>query len=295
MRNQFTKLSRQAVIMTACLFSFMLFWIFSIPIARYFYRTIPLTLRLTLIALMATAFLTFGSVFSLWFCLVPILALETYCATKLTWVKKAKSNEKAIFAAKLLLMILVHIAIGFTLKALFSEFWDAETGLWIEKIKEYLKSSKSFESITDEHVTALLSYLPAFYFGGFISAYLLGHWNTWALNKIEIPYFFFWLLLTSFCVGFINLKDLGEVPESIILIAKNIVFAICPMYFFQGVAVLNGVFDKIKIARFWRNLWYILIILYLPVGLVFVGIADFLFDYREPRKHKPSDSNKTIS
>lgn len=282
-------LPKQVVSFATCFLSFVLIWIIALPFVRQFYKSIPLIVRWPLIVVTATILVYVNMGFTLWFASLPLFVLEAHCLIGFIWSKESTYYVQARKTLFLLLIMLCHIGLAIGIKTLVPHAWDPELEVWLTRITEYLQSARNSEGLM-ERWGQLYNYLPAFYFSAFLSAYLLSFWGTPPLNKIEVPSVFFWTILLSFCLAFIELKGLQmTVPPNVIVAAKNLFFPLCCLYFFQGVAVLNSLFDKVKIARFWRNIWYILIILYMPVGLVLLGVAEFLFEYREKYKEKRKD------
>lgn len=289
MKSHIQNFLKQVVSIMTCFFAFFLIWIISIPLVRHFYKSVPSYLRWILLAVLVLTLATTGMAFSVWFALLPALALEAHILVGFAWQKGMPIVKQMQKTVLLLLMMLLHIGIALALKYFLPEIWEQEITVWVNRIAEYIQSTAS-EQNAEAHLNrwkALSNYIPALYFTAFISAYLISFVGTAVLNKIEVPSVYFWMILSSFALAFIDLKGLKiTVPPSVILVAKNLFFPLCSLYFFQGVAVLNSLFDKIKIARFWRNMWYILIILYMPVGLVLLGVAEYLFEYREKYKEE---------
>lgn len=285
--NDFVK---QVVSFTTCFFAFLLIWILAIPFVRHFYKSIPTYIRWPLLLITTTVLGSMGLAFTAWFALLPALALEAHILIGFLWVKGESQPFKQMQrTVAFLFLILAHIGVALVLRLLFHEAWEQELTTWVSRITDYLQQSTASSSGSESTLMSrwkdLYQYIPAFYFAAFFVGYFLSFWATSLLSRIEIPSLYFWSILVSFCLAFIDLKGLKvELPPELVLVAKNVFFPLCVLYFFQGVAVLNSLFDKIKIARFWRNMWYILIILYMPVGLVLLGVAEYLFDYREKYK-----------
>lgn len=283
--------TKQVVTFATCFFAFLLIWILAIPFVRHFYKTVPKYVRWALLCVAVFAMNAIGFSFTVWFALIPILALEAHAQIGFIWQKGHGAFKQMSKTLVLLLTMLLHIAIALLIRMVFPEAWEQELSTWVTKIGEYLQQTANRSPEASASLISrwkeLHQYIPAFYFSAFLMAYLVSFWGTSLLNKIEIPSLYFWSILLSFCLAFIDLKGLKvTLPPEVVLTAKNVFFPLCCLYFFQGVAVLNSLFDKIKIARFWRNMWYILIILYMPVGLVLLGVAEYLFDYREKYKEE---------
>lgn len=281
---------KQVVTFAACFLAFLLIWIVAVPFVKNYYRKIHKLLRYGLIILMSALLIVLKTPFTLWFILLPIFVLEAHLYVGLPWIKSTPLSQQLKSTIKLLLFALGHISVAVVLRHFTAEMWSTEVTLWIEKVIQYIQANPVAAEALNEQGPILIQYIFGFYFSAFSVAYLLTFWSTWFLSKIELPALFFWGILLSFTLAFLDFQGLKlELPPQLVLIAKNVFFPLCCLYFFQGVAVLNSLFDKVKIARFWRNIWYVFIILYLPLGLVLVGVTDFLFEYREKHKEKRKD------
>ncbi len=291
MKSKLSAGIKQVVTFSTCFFAFLLIWILAIPFVRHFYKSVPKYVRWILLPLAVIAMSALGLGFTVWFALIPVLALEAHSLIGFIWQKGESAFKQMGKTVVLLLIMLLHIAVALLIRLMFPEAWEQELTIWVTRIGEYIQqtagSSQEASVSLMNRWKELHHYIPALYFSAFLMAYLVSFWGTSLLNKIDVPPLYFWAILVSFCLAFIDLKGLKvTLPPEVILAAKNVFFPLCCLYFFQGVAVLNSLFDKIKIARFWRNMWYILIILYMPVGLVLLGVAEYLFDYREKYKEE---------
>ncbi len=103
------------------------------------------------------------------------------------------------------------------------------------------------------------------------------------LSSYRVPDIFIWLSIVSLFGGFF--RHGVEVAEIISINALN-VLVIC--YFFQGLAIASRAFRVYKISAFWRNLWYVILVLQLFLLVSLVGFADFWLDFRERLARRPA-------
>ncbi len=98
----------------------------------------------------------------------------------------------------------------------------------------------------------------------------------------KVPDLFIWPALISMCLMVID-----SVPASLAVVASNLVNIGIALYFIQGLAVTEAIFNKYKISNLMRVLIYILVITQAFVFFSVLGFADFWLDIRQ-RLKKPN-------
>ena len=254
------------------------------------------------------SFFSFGFL-GFWLLAMPLICVELALEvnTKLSQGKKehSKSALLSFHAHKEFHQIVVLALVIFSHLLIYLLFaWFSEAQLsklyedWFGKVNTYFSTlSQNMEEHTQGFMrfkavwNMLIEYIPAVYFGSFILGFYSCFWNTHLMKKFRCPDSLFWLTLLFFSLGFLNWDFLGLQDtvflkldgERLQFWSRNLFFILACMYFFQGISVLGHIMGKLKIARFWQNMWYILIILNIPTGLVFIGLVDFIFEFRSRR------------
>lgn len=297
MNQDFQKQLWQALKISACLFLFLITWIIAVPFVFRYLKKTPVRLRFALTFIFLISIALLGGAFTLWLTLIPIISTELAILIQ--------KNSKRVFTNInfqywpdrifiLTAFVAFHLGLLIFIEFYFFKEFYLELEIWLSKINEYLLLDAS-KSLSPAEATLsvqkrwgyIVTYVPSIYFGSFIIAFISCYWRSLSLKALKWPDYLFWLTLISFCVGFIDIAqilDLIHVPFSfspeIKLYSSRLFAVLACLYFFQGLSVLTYILEKLKFTRFWQNMWYILIIFNLPVGLILVGVTDFLFEYR---------------
>lgn len=100
------------------------------------------------------------------------------------------------------------------------------------------------------------------------------------ITGFRLPDVFIWPVIATGLMFFLNYYLVGAVlPE---FLALNSLIALLALYFFQGMAIVAYMLNRVK-SLFFRMLTYLLIILFFqPIGLMIValGVADVWVDFR---------------
>lgn len=281
-----------------CVVFYSFFWVFATPITFLILKSKKTSLRLGLQILVYTIIYLFFGFLTFWVLLVPAVTVELAIQTLRN--RSLSKNLKWQFGL-LALTCLIHLLLYILFDFFNSEELHHQISIWLDHIDTYYENmglrlgeqTESFKFIKSS-VTEVFKYLPAIYFISFILGYFSCFWRTKILFNFKCLDSFFWITLVSFSLGFLNFDILTSGPfdeyfsliKSYQIVFKNIFLVFCGMYFFQGLSVSLSFMEKLKISRFWQNLWYILIIFNLPMVLVAVGIFDFLFEFRSFKEKK---------
>lgn len=235
---------------------------------------------------------------NVWVFLIPILGLELALFIN----KNKRFKEKTTYLLLALVGVIgLHLMLLATVDLFFPQMLDKQMYDWMLKIQTgwdtlrlRIGSESRLQELAQTNWYDYLDYLPVFYFGGFIVSFLGCFWRNKILNAFKCPDSLFWATVLSFAIGLLNWEWLfrsiigreqfySVFQEGQTEFVKIFMVLSC-LYFFQGISVASYLMEKFKITRFWQNLWYILVILNLPMILVFLGLIDFLFEFRSSSK-----------
>ncbi|MCB0408067.1 MAG: DUF2232 domain-containing protein [Bdellovibrionales bacterium] len=111
-----------------------------------------------------------------------------------------------------------------------------------------------------------------------------------SLKKLKVSDAMIWIFLASLLGAFLNHK-----VEVIKVVSLNGFYVMITLYFFQGLAIVSELFEKIKLGAAWQLFGYFILITQLMLLLCLVGIADFWFDFRSRlKKSKQEEINREI-
>jgi uncharacterized protein YybS (DUF2232 family) len=99
--------------------------------------------------------------------------------------------------------------------------------------------------------------------------------------KWRLPSVLIWLLIAA---GFLLLLPV----EAVSLIGRNVLVIILPLYFLQGMAVVNSFLQKKPYPPLVKGLIYFLLLILnpLPIIITCAGVFDLWIDFRRPRQKK---------
>ena len=97
----------------------------------------------------------------------------------------------------------------------------------------------------------------------------------------RLPSTLIWILIAA---GFSLLVPL----EAVSLVGRNLLVVLLPLYFFQGMAVVNSFLQKKTYPSLVKGLIYLLLLILnpLPIIITCVGVFDLWIDFRRPRQKK---------
>lgn len=278
---------------------YMLFWVFSTSLVSVILRKVPISMRLLFQSISLILILQLSGFLNFWMALVPLFCVECSFFVR----SKKKIREETLNQLILLsVVIIIHLSIYVLFEVFFKASLDLQIRAWFERIDLYwdtmlqnFGTETGSYKILSEGWLGFLNYVPAVYFGGFILGFYSCFWGSVTMSKFKCPEPMFWVAIASFAVGFLNwettaelsgLQSTFEVLKDYQILFKNLFIVLSCLYFFQGLSVSSHLMEKFKIARFWQNLWYILIIFNLPMIIVFMGLLDFIFEFRSFKERK---------
>ncbi len=281
-----------------CMLLYSLLWVFATPLAFTLLRSIEYKSRIIIQVLFFSLILSTIGFMTFWVLLIPALTVELAIFTsRYRPLSKDFRFQFSILAA----LALVHLCLYVIFDYLKPEELNTQLSFWFSHIDNYFdkmaiqlgENTESFKFLKKTW-SELLNYVPSVYFGGFVLGYYSCFWRTRLLANFKCPDSIFWLTLITFSFGFLNLDKqylefFGEYATTILsykIVFKNVFLVFCSLYLFQGLSVSLYFMERLKISRFWQNLWYILIIFNLPMILVAIGIFDFLFEFRTFKEKK---------
>jgi uncharacterized protein YybS (DUF2232 family) len=188
-----------------------------------------------------------------------------------------------------------HLAIG----SMVEEFVQEETGRAIDLYRQAgmeAEQLQELQGVIDQISGALLQAWPALAIAVsaallLLTLYLL---SVLAKGRYEIPGASFrlwkapehlvWLLIGA---GAGQLFTSG-LPQQVSL---NVLLIVLPVYFLQGLAIVNFYFRQRNVSPLFRSLGYLLITILNPLPLVVtgMGVFDLWVDFRKPRAPKNAD------
>ncbi len=283
-----------------CLILYMSFWVLTTPLCFVILKsTKPLFRILCLIPLLGLIGYLTGFL-SLWLLSLPLL-----CTELALFIENTKKIKNITWLQLLVLLIgsITHLLIFLGFELLFPKAFEQSLLDWFTKIDEFwinlmLKWPSDVQSSDwlNYNWSDYLGYMASIYFVSLVLGVFACFWGTRLLKKFKVPDFLFWLTVICFGLGFLrweSLLGLLEISDLSIQYFKsqqiyfqNVSIILSSLYFFQGLSVSAYLMENFKIARFWQNLWYILIILNMPLILVVLGLVDFVFEFRSFKEMK---------
>ncbi len=280
---------------------YILFWVIATPLCFLLLKSTKRSIRLSLLSgFLLIVFYSIGFL-SFWIMLLPVLSVEL--AILLTNTKVSKYSSQLLILA-LCGAATLHFGIFAIYEAIFPKKLSLQVEDWFYRINDFwsklveqLGSNSEGQSFINQNWYEYIGYIPSVYFLSLIVGVFSCFWRHKILKNFKNPDLFFWAAIVSFSLGFLNWdRALSSLPlnfsdvlasfETYQIYFKNIFIVLSGLYFFQGLSVSSYLMEKFKIARFWQNLWYILVVLNLPVILVFMGLIDFLFEFRSFKETK---------
>jgi uncharacterized protein YybS (DUF2232 family) len=97
----------------------------------------------------------------------------------------------------------------------------------------------------------------------------------------RLPSGLIWVLIAA---GFSLLAPV----DAISLVGRNLLVVLLPLYFFQGMAIVNNFLQKKTYPPLVKGLIYLLLLIFnpLPIIITCVGVFDLWIDFRRPRQKK---------
>jgi uncharacterized protein YybS (DUF2232 family) len=97
----------------------------------------------------------------------------------------------------------------------------------------------------------------------------------------RLPSGLIWVLIAA---GFSLLAPV----DAISLVGRNLLVVLLPLYFFQGMAIVNNFLRKKTYPPLVKGLIYLLLLIFnpLPIIITCVGVFDLWIDFRRPRQKK---------
>ena len=283
-----------------CFFLYLLFWVVVTPISFMVLKSTKFFTRFLFYTPLFLLIFNFAGFLSLWLLSVPFICTEL----ALYIDNNEKRRTETIFQLLVVSIgLLAHLALYVGYDLLFPKAVDLSLMDWFSKIDQFwinLQLQIPADSKTNEWLQFswfnYIGYFSSIYFLSFILGVFTCFWRSPVLNKFKAPDLFFWMTTLTFALGFLNWTPLftylgismenDQLFEMNQIYFQNISVILSGIYFFQGLSVSSYLMKKFKIARFWQNLWYILIILNLPLILVVLGLMDFLFEFRSFKETK---------
>jgi hypothetical protein len=283
-----------------CFILYVLFWSIITPISFLVLKSTKLSYRLLFYIPLFLIILNFAGFLSLWLLSVPFLCTEL----ALHIDKNEKLRAETYFQLIVVSVGLIgHLALYVAYDLAFPKAVDLNLYDWFFKIDQFWinlqlqipADSKSSEWLQFSWFN-YIGYFSSIYFLSFILGVFTCFWRSSILDKFKAPDILFWFTTFTFALGFLNWGplftyigfdvEIYALFEANQIYSQNISVILSGIYFFQGLSVSSYLMKKFKIARFWQNLWYILIILNLPLILVVLGLMDFLFEFRSFKETK---------
>lgn len=283
-----------------CFFLYLLFWVVVTPISFMVLKPTKFSVRVLFYTPLLVLIFNFAGFLSLWLLSVPFICTELALYIDKNKKRRVETSFQLLVVA---VGILAHLALYVGYDLFFPSLVDLNLYDWFSKIDQFwinLQLQIPSDSKTNEWLQFswfnYIGYFSSIYFLSFILGVFTCFWRTNVLDKFKAPDLFFWITTLTFAVGFLNWSPLFEylglsdenysIFEMNQIYFQNISVILSGIYFFQGLSVSSYLMKKFKIARFWQNLWYILIILNLPLILVVLGLMDFLFEFRSFKETK---------
>lgn len=107
------------------------------------------------------------------------------------------------------------------------------------------------------------------------------------LGEFRLPDACVWVFIVSLLGAF------GGFPfKAFEAVSVNVMNVCLVMFFFQGIAVVARLMNKLRMGWFWQMLFMILIVVQLFLFVSVVGLVDYWFDFRTRMAKRPTQVNR---
>jgi hypothetical protein len=110
-----------------------------------------------------------------------------------------------------------------------------------------------------------------------------------ALRELRLPDAVVWILIAALLGAFGGWG--GPVVEAVSANALNVCFV---LFFFQGIAVVSRLFERLRLSAFWQTLFMALVVVYLFLFVSLLGLTDYWFDFRSRLAKRTEEINREI-
>jgi len=227
---------------------------------------------------------------------VGSLLLPLFLRQQLPWdraVLYATVGSAAVTAA---MMLLAVAAGGINLQTLIDQMIKAEVDQAMQIYRDAGFSESQLQNM-QQVVDGLAKFISQSFYGLYLASILAiqtfcllllqrlkGSWyqiSGTPFAQWRLPAGLIWVLIAA---GFIWLLPV----EIISLVGRNLLVVLLPLYFLQGMAVVNSFLQKKPYPPLVKGLIYLLLLILnpLPVIITCAGVFDLWIDFRRPRQKK---------
>lgn len=224
------------------------------------------------------------------------LLLPLFLRQKVSWdraVLYATIGSAAVTAA---MIIFTVIANGISIQVLIEQMIQAEVNQAMQIYRDAGFSGTQLQSM-QEVVDGLAKFISQSFYGLYLASLLAiqalcllllqrlkGNWYQISGAPFacwRLPSGLIWILIMA---GFCFLLPV----ETISLLGRNLLVVLLPLYFFQGMAIVNNFLQKKPYPPLVKGLIYLLLLILnpLPIIITCAGVFDLWVDFRRPRQKK---------
>ncbi|MDA3903836.1 MAG: DUF2232 domain-containing protein [Desulfuromusa sp.] len=224
------------------------------------------------------------------------LLLPLFLRQKLAWDRAVLYATIGSAVATAVMIMFTVIASGISIQALIDQMIQAEVNQAMQIYRDTGFSESQMQSM-QEVVDGLGKFIGQSFYGLYLASLLAiqafcllllqrlkGSWyhiTGIPFARWRLPSALIWILIAA---GFCLLLPVDAVS----LVGRNLLVVLLPLYFFQGMAIVNSFLQKKSYPPLVKGLIYLLLLILnpLPIIITCAGVFDLWIDFRRPRQKK---------
>lgn len=222
------------------------------------------------------------------------LLLPFFLQRQTSWDRAAGYATLGSAVATVVMLLVAVIISGVNLQALIDQMIQAEVDQAMQVYSDAGFSASQLQQM-QQVVDGMAEFIGKSFYGLFLAALLAIQSLTllvlqWlkkdhyrfagiAFDRWRLPPVLIWVLIAAGFALFVPL-------EAVNLLGRNALAVVLPLYFFQGMAVVNSFLRRKTYPPAIKGLIYLLLLILnpLPIIITSVGVFDLWVDFRRPRQ-----------
>jgi len=227
---------------------------------------------------------------------VGSLLLPLFLRQQLPWDRAVLYATIGSAVVTAVMMLLAVVTGGINIQTLIDQMITAEVDQAMQIYRDTGFSESQLQNM-QQVVDALAEFIGKSFYGLYLASILAiqtfcllllqrikGSWyqiSGTPFAKWRLPAGLIWILIAA---GFIWLLPV----EIVSLVGRNLLVVLLPLYFLQGMAVVNSFLQKKSYPPLVKGLIYLLLLILnpLPIIITCAGVFDLWIDFRRPRQKK---------
>ncbi|MDX2479867.1 MAG: DUF2232 domain-containing protein [Desulfuromusa sp.] len=224
------------------------------------------------------------------------LLLPLFLRQKLAWDRAVLYATIGSAVVTAVMIIFTVMTSGISIQALIDQMIQAEVNQAMQIYRDTGFSESQLQSM-QQVVDGLGEFIGQSFYGLYLASLLAiqafcllllqrlkGSWYQISgapFARWRLPSGLIWILIAA---GFCLLLPV----EAVSLVGRNLLVVLLPLYFFQGMAIVNSFLQKKPYPPLVKGLIYLLLLILnpLPIIITCAGVFDLWIDFRRPRQKK---------